>query len=130
MKIFDHLTNLTAKKITPDFQLDEVKKSYDIYMINRFVSTFEHWIPIVELMNHYSIPKEAHYQFMLNILPKMNVSFTGYISTKKKNVDEERRQILIKHFDFGSRDLDCALSILTDEQIEEICKKYQYGKTK
>lgn len=131
MKIFDHLQNLTSKKIVPDFELEEVNKSYDNYMINRFISMFDAWLPIVELVNEHKLPKETHYRFMFNLLPKMNVSFRNYIS-KKKNDEllEDQKAILMKHFDFGTNDLECALAILTEEQIKTICNKYNYGKTR
>jgi len=130
MDLFDHLSNLTIKKIVPDFSLEEVNKSYDIYMINRFVSMIEAWIPIVELVNEISLSKETHYTFLMNMLPKANVKFK-YLSKKKNDkVFEEQKEILMKYFDFGTRDLECALYILTEEQIKNICKKYSYGKTK
>lgn len=131
MNIFDHLNGLTYKKTFPDFGLEEVDKSFEPYMINRRISMFETWIPIVELMNEYKIPKEVHYRFLFNLLPQKSVSFKNYLSKKKNDeVAEERKQILMKHFNFGSNDLECALSILTEEQISEICDKYSFGKVK
>lgn len=131
MNIFDHLNNLTAKKIIPDFSLEEIEKSYEPYMINRFLSMFDVWIPIVELVNEFKMPKEAHYKFLFNLLPQTNARFNNYIKKKiNDDLSEERKNLLMKHFDFGSNDLECALTILTEKEIEEICKKYEFGKTR
>ena len=126
MTLFDHLENLTRRKIYPDFSLEEVHKSYDPYMINRFLSMFDSWIPIVELTNRGAKwDKEAHYRFLFNLIPQVSVNFGNYIKKKKNEVKDEERQLLLKYFGFGKNDLDSALEILTTDQINEIIKKYK-----
>jgi len=71
LDLFEHLGNLTHKKIFPDFSLDEVNKTYDIYMINKWLSMNEAFIPIVQLVNKKGeLSKESHYRFLFNLLPQ------------------------------------------------------------
>ncbi len=125
------MNNLTQYKIIPDFGLDDVNKSYDPYQVNRFISMFEAWLPIVDLVNEHKMPKEAHYKFLLHMLPKTSVSFKNYIKKKKVNeLFEEQKEILMNHFNFGTNDLEYALEVMTKEDIQEICDKYKFGKTR
>ena len=131
MKLFDHLNNLTRNKKTPDFEIEEIEKSYDPFMISRFISMFEVWIPLVNIINTRKLPKEIHYKFLLNMLPQSGVSFTNYIKKKKEDdTTIEMKELLMKHFEFGTNDLEVALSILNDKQIEKILDMYRYGKVK
>lgn len=131
MNIFDHLNNLTFDKKMPDFSIEEVSKTYDQFMINKFLSMFDVWIPIIEIANRYRIPNNIHFMLVSGLLPKTNVRFDNYIKKKKSNdVLDEQREILLKYFEFGTNDLEAALDILTEEQINNICDKYKFGKTR
>ena len=130
MDIFYHLANLTSKKIFPDFSLEEVDKSYVPYMINRWLSMNEVFIPIVQLVNqNKNLPKEQHYRFLFNLLPQTYIRF-NYLKKKKNELEDEKRELLMKHFDFGKNDLECLLSIYSEEQIQKILDKYQSGKVR
>lgn len=128
--LFDHLNNLTRNKIFPDFSDEEISKSYDCYMINRFLSFFEIWLPIVQVLNQTkNLTKEAHYRFLFNVLPKTYVSFNNYIK-KKKDTSEEQKILIMRYFNFSKSDLNCALDVLTEKQIEDICDKFKSGKVR
>lgn len=130
MDLFEHLKNLTERKIPPDIENPEFESSYNPYMINRFVSMVEYYLPIVSTINNQrNIPKDIHYQYYFNLLPKKN-HFFRYIKSKKDEVREEQKEILMEHFEFGSRDLEKALKILTIDQIKHITGKYEHGKVK
>lgn len=130
MNIFDHLNNLTRNKIIPDFSDEDILKSYEPYMINRFLSMFDHWIPIIEIVNQHKLDKENHYRFLFNLLPQVSVKF-NYISKKKKDVKEEEKELLMRYFEFGEKDLEVCLRILDQKQIDSIISKYKdVGKVK
>ena len=100
--LFSHLNNLTRDKVFPDFSLDEVEKSYQPYMINRYISMVDMWIPIVQLVNKtQGLTKEQHYRFLFNILPKTSVRFNYLKKGKKDEAGEDRKKLLMKHFKFG-----------------------------
>jgi hypothetical protein len=97
-------------------------------MINRFVSMCEMYVPLVNAINQYNVPKDIHYNFFLSSLPKRN-QFFKYIK-KKKDVKEETKQKLAEYYNFGSRDVEAAANVLTERQQKEIEEVFNYGKCK
>ncbi|MFW6247424.1 MAG: hypothetical protein ACOC22_04625, partial [bacterium] len=81
MKIWDYLKSLTSKEEL-DFNDDEVRKDYNPYIINRFVSMCDVYLPLANEINKYDIPKEVHYRFYYSTLPKRN-QFFKYIKGSK-----------------------------------------------
>lgn len=128
MEIFDHLNNLTQTKKEPDFSSDEFKKEYKKYMINRFISMCEFFIPVVNEINKYDIPDEVHYNYYLNMLPQRKVFF-NYIK-KKKDLDEEEKKYIAHYFEVGKKEAENYINILDDDQIMEILNIYKYGRNK
>ena len=123
LSLFDHLNNLSEKKI--EFNPED-HKNYEPYMINRFVSMCDLFIPLVNEINRYDVPKELHYKYYLNSIPKRK-QFFKYIS-KKKDEHKENRKNVMKYFQCGSKDVVEYLKILTEEQLEEINKKFEGGR--
>lgn len=129
--IWYFLNSLTRDKIFPDFKNEEVLKAYDPYMINRWISMVEIWIPTIHVINQYSaLSKEDHYRFLFNTLPRTSVRFNYLKKGKKDELKEDDRKLLMKHFGFGVNDLEASLDVLTEQQIENIRMKYKYGKTR
>ena len=128
MDIFEHLQNLTVLKREVDFTNDEVRKSYNKYMINRFVSMCEYFIPFVNEINKYDLPDSAHYDYFLNVLPKQKLFF-NYIK-KKKDLNEEERSYIADYFECGKNDAIRYISILDEDQIQEILNIYLHGNNK
>lgn len=128
MRIFDHLTNLTTEKKSFDPLNNEQNKSYTPYMINRFISMCELYLPIVNEINKYNISKKTHYEYYLSALPKRK-QFFKYIS-KGKDVNKDKKELISKYFDCGTRDTELYLKILPEDKINEIVKKFDYGKTR
>ena len=127
--IFQHLKNLTEKKEPWDARNDERVKSYDNFMINRFLSMVELFIPLVNQANRYpNISKEAHYNFFLSVLPKRQFYFK-YIK-KEKELNKESKEAIAEYFEIGKKEVDSYIEQLTEHQIEQIVKKFEGGKTK
>ncbi len=100
-------------------------------MVNRFLSMFDQWLPIVQIANKYNLDKKTHYTFLFNLLPQVSVSFNNYISKKKNEVKEEEKTLLLKYFQFGRNDLEYALDMLSQEDVNRIiCKYKDVGKIK
>ena len=121
--LFDHLNDLTINKIDFDSSNDEQVKSYSQYMINRFVSMTDIYLPIVNEINQYDLPKETHYNYYKNLLPKRKHYFK-YIK-KKKDINLEDKKLLCIYFECGLKEIENFINVLTEEQIEEILKIYR-----
>jgi len=120
MKLFDHLNNLAVEKRD---LTDEELKSYSPYMINRFVSMSELFLPIVSEINQFNIPARSHNEFFQGILPKRKQYFK-YIKGKKEGMKHEI-DCLQKYFEVGERDATGFLDILTKKELKEIVDKYK-----
>ena len=126
--LFDHLNNLTEKKLPADLSNDEVKKNYKKYMISRYVSMCEFMIPIVNEANKFDLPLQVHYDYFLNILPQRKIYFQ-YIK-KNKDFDKEEQKYIAHYFGVGIKEANMYINMLSEEQIAEILKIYTLGKNK
>lgn len=125
LSIFDHLKNLTELKVDFDPLNDDQVKSYEPFMINKFISMSEMFVPLIHQINRYNLDKETHYRYLLAALPKRKQYF-GYV---KKNKEHDPRVVecVCRYYQIGPRQIDEYLDILDDEQIEEIVQIYESG---
>lgn len=128
LSLFEHLNNLTENKIEYDPMNDVQTKEYEPYMINRFVSMCDFYLPLVNEINKYDFPKATHYKYFLSSLPKRK-QFFKYIS-KGKDVNKKDKEKIAEYFECSTRESEMYLEILSDEQIKTIVQKFEYGKTK
>jgi hypothetical protein len=128
MELFDHLNNLTVLKKEADFSNDEIRKSYDRYIINRFISMIELYIPVVAEINKYDVPEQTHYQYYFSVLPHRKCFF-NYIK-KVKDLNKEEKKYIARYFECGIREVNQYVNILSIDEINEILNIYKYGKNK
>jgi hypothetical protein len=121
MKLYDHLDNISVgKRILSEEEL----KSYSPFMINKFVASSDLFLPVVEQINHYNLPKDAHQRFMQGIIPKRKQYFK-YIKAKKTN-DEFALRCIKLEYEVGDKEASQYIDMLTEEQINFIVDKYHY----
>lgn len=124
--LFEHLNNLTNDKKLIDETNPEEMSSYDPYIINRFVSMCEMYLPLINEINNFNLPKHVHYRYLFSTLPKRK-QFFKYVK-KKKDVDKDSKDDIAKYFECSVREAEIYAEILETEQIEEITKKFDCGK--
>lgn len=125
--IFDILNALTETKEKIDFDDEVINKEYDSYMINRFISMCEVYLPFVnEINKHDNIPKENHFQYYLNILPQRKQYF-NYIK-KNKEINSNDLKVVAHYFEIGIKEAEKYIKIMSNEDLQEILNIYKYGK--
>ena len=112
---------LCQKKLHPDDLTEEDLVGYNVYQMNKILSSINMYLPEVAELTKYDLPKETHYRFLFNLLPKKYLN-VEYPKAKKSN--DEDSKVVAKYFEFGSRDTKQALQILTETDINNIKKKY------
>lgn len=127
MTIFDHLKNICYDKKRLSDMDNEEKKSYNKYMINRYVSMANLFAPMVNEINKYDLPDFAHADFYIDCLPKRKQFFE--YTKKKKDNDKEKKELISKYFQVGKKEAEQYLKILDKKIIDEIIKSFDYGKT-
>jgi hypothetical protein len=129
LTLFDHLNNITYKKLDFDEHNTEFTTNYKPYIINRFISMCNIYLPIVSEINKYYLDNKVHYEYFKNIIPKRK-HFFKYIS-KKKDVDDDLKQQIANHLKIGRKEVEDYVRILSEKEIKEIVKFFDHGnKTK
>lgn len=127
MEIFDILKEIKEGKSELNFTDDSVKKAYSPFLINRFISMTDLYVPIANEINKYpDIPDSAHYMFYRDTLPKRR-TYDKYIK-KSKEVDADQKKFIAEYYEIGVKEVDDYLRILSDDQVDEILKKYIHGR--
>jgi|TARA_R110001592_G_scaffold247565_1_gene509673 hypothetical protein len=83
----------------------------------------EMFLPMVNVLNQFDIPKDVHNRFMQGFIPKRKQYFK-YISSKKDNKSHEI-ECLQKYFEVGLSEAEGYLDILTAVQLKDIVDKFK-----
>jgi hypothetical protein len=133
MTIFDHLSNVTDKKLPWEELLDADKKSFSPYMINRFLSMNQDFIELVNELQRYTVGQiepEYTYKLYSELLPKKK-QFNKYIKSKKADKYNSTLVDLVRnHFLISEKEALEYLDIYYTDRLstlKEIVRKY--GKT-
>lgn len=133
LTIFEHLSGITDKKRSWDKLTDADKKSFSVYLINRWLSMNMEFIEIVNEFQKYTIgqlqPAEV-YKLYLDFLPKQK-QFNKYIKGKKDaKYNSELIELITGYFLCSKQEAREYIDIylLTNKsELTDIIKKY--GKT-
>ncbi len=131
--LFDHLNAVTTNQ-SPDYWdslSTEDKKTYEEYMINRFLSMKIEWIDFVNDIQKYwdVITKKEHYKIFSDVLPK-GKQYLKY--TKRKNdmvLPKWFVEIMVKHYECSTSEVRNYVDtlVLTEQgvlEIREVLQKY------
>lgn len=92
--IFDHLKGITKDKIPWDSLSDADKKSWDDYMITRWLSMYPEYVEYInelQAIRSAGMDSREYYTMLLYSLPK-KYSYIKYI--KKPNTFEKKKELL------------------------------------
>jgi len=123
--IFYFLNSMTSTKEDLDFSDDEIKKGYEKFFINKWVSMCELFIPLVNEINKYDIPKNVHYEYYKNSLPKRKVFFSFIKKEKIEDDDYNKLVCLCNYYQIGMKDAKEYLLLMSNSEVEKIVRKYQ-----
>ena len=130
MKIFDWLNEITLHKKSWDSFSEEDHKSFNTFIINRFLSMNKDWIEIVNMLQQYTIGMESRdvYTLYINLIPK-GKKFLKYIKGKSdKKYNKELIKILCNYFECSKLEVIQYMDLLSKEQLKNTL--VMYGKNK
>ncbi len=125
--IFDHLNNLTTEKREWDDNNDEQTTGYSPYMLNRWISMCNVYIPVVNEINRYNLPKDVHYNYFLSALPKRKQYFQYIKKDKTDEMSASDKSKLYEYFEIGPNQLEEYLEFLSEDDISNILDLYNDG---
>lgn len=130
--LFDHVDALYTNQ-SPDYFTslsDADKKSYNNYMVNKFLSMNPHQLPFVNELQKYTITPELHYAFFSRVLQKGR-QFNKYIKGKKENDYETWLVDLVReHYAVSTAEATDYIEIFYKHnkgELRTLCQ--MYGKT-
>jgi hypothetical protein len=126
--LFYFLKAMTVDKKNLDFSNEEIEKKYDVYMINRYVSMVECFIPLINELNKYNMSKQSHYNLLKNCLPNQKLYFK-YIK-KSKDLTLNEKKYIAYYYSVGLNEAELYIKHLSEEEINTILNVYKYGKNK
>ena len=126
MKIFDWLNQITLYKKDWDSFSEEDHKSFNTFIINRFLSMNKDWIEIVNMLQQYTIGMESKdvYKLYKNLIPSEK-KFLKYIKGKKdKKYNKELIEIMCKYFEVSSKEVKEYIPLIEKEELKNIIRLY------
>lgn len=123
MSPFDFINaiNLTKEDL---FQDKMASKDYSPFLVNRGLSFFHDTVVQANMMNmHPSIPKDWQFYFLLNSVTKKK-RFSKWAKADKAS---ESLLLVQEYYGYSSEKAKEALSVLSDEQLNEIKQKLNKG---
>ena len=132
MQIFDFTKQIIQKNdITFLDKLDEQdKKSFNSFMIQRFLSMNEKWIELINFVNKwtFTIEKEHYFKLITLLIPNQQKTFYKYV--KGKN-DIKYNKIVVEkimnYFQVSKKEAIEYYKLLSNERKIELVKKYGYS---
>lgn len=124
--IFDILDVLQGPR-TPWHDLpDEMKKQYSSFMINRFISSVEMYLPIVAKLSEIKqLTDEQHYTILCNTLATKH--WFTYKTYKKEKTDKDTELLLFaisKEYEIGRREAKTYINNLTETVKDKLRSKW------
>tara|TARA_A100001391_G_C5070078_1_gene278053 strand:+ start:94 stop:513 length:420 start_codon:yes stop_codon:yes gene_type:complete len=130
MNLFKWINEVFMGKRDWNSFTDEDRKTFSPFMINRYLSMKEDYLPLV---NHFqkltigTMPHSAVYRFYCNLLPKRK-EYLKYISGNKRKVNKDLIGYLVDYFEISTNQALDYYDLLSKDDLKSILK--EYGKSK
>jgi hypothetical protein len=120
MTIFDWLKEITYNKSKWESFTEEDKKSFEPYLIHRFLSMNPEYIEFVNLVQTFPYSdKEKTYNIYLYMIPKNNMFFK-YIKSSKKKKQESLLKHIANYFECSFGEAEEYIDILRESGVKSI----------
>tara|TARA_Y100000356_G_C11014036_1_gene159822 strand:+ start:97 stop:519 length:423 start_codon:yes stop_codon:yes gene_type:complete len=131
MTIIDWINQVLVHKKPWDSFPESDKKTFNAFIINRWLSMDIEFIEILNYFQKYSIgtlePKET-YKLYCDVLPK-GKRFNKYIKGKKsKKYNKELVNMLVNHYETSKLQVEEYIELLSKDEIISILKVYGVDK--
>lgn len=127
--MFDHIDAIYTNQKSDYFTSlsDADKKSYNNYMVNKFLSMNPHQLPFVNELQKYTLSPELHYAFFSRVIPR-GKQFNKYVKAgRKKEYADWLIDLVAKHFLVSKHEAEEYVNIYFAKDIQvlrSLCEKY------
>jgi hypothetical protein len=122
MNFFDYLNSINYSK--KDIMVDDIAEDeYNPFMVNRGLSYFQDTILYANEMNKYhNLDNRLQFDFLINIVRKRK-----RFSKWAKNTDPDTLSVVKEYYGYSNEKARQVLSLLSNEQIDELKKRMFKG---
>jgi len=127
LSIIDILKAATIDKIDLDFRDEGVQKSYDQYMVNRWLSMDESLIFLAEMLTTtHNLTNEQHFDMIKSALPQEKF-YIRYMK-REKDLTEKDKRYIAHYFEISLREAEDYIRQMDEDELFMIIDKYRYGR--
>lgn len=105
---------------------DADKKKFSPFMVNRYLSMQEDFLPFVNYFQKYTIevmPHKSVYQFYCNLLPKKK-TYLKYLSGKKEKTNDMVVPFIMEYFEVSKLQASEYYKLMSKEDLILLVKKF------
>lgn len=129
--IFDHIRGVTIDKVPWDHLSEEDRKSWNTFLINRWLSMEMLLVPIIDELQQIQsqLTDEQVYKMYLEVLPQNNFFFKYIKKNKHHKYDKDLVNHIAKHFTIGFVEAVSYIETMSltaegKEELESILRMY------
>jgi len=131
--LFDHLRAITTEDYDPEYfenMYEGDRKTFDVYMITRFLSMNPDWISYVNYFQQYNqfLSRKEFYKLYSSFIPKQKI-FLNYVKGEADKYNKDLINLICRKYQSSKKEAVEYLGIFYKipggiEQLEELCKSY------
>ena len=126
MNLFSWINELFVGKRDWDSFSDADKKKFSPFMVNRYLSMGEDYLPLVNHFQKFIIevmPPKAVYQFYCSLLPKKK-TYLKYLSGKKEKTNDKVVPFIMEYFEVSKLQAAEYYDLMPREDLKLMLKKF------
>lgn len=113
--IFEILSSICTKKYDWTNLPDEYKSTYNQFILNRFLSSYEYLLPLINELTIKKLTNQQHYTILYTWVKKTKHYF-NYEAYKTEATDQDLIVALKKEYDIGNKEAKRYNELLNDAQ--------------
>ena len=113
--IFEILSSICTKKYDWANLPDEYKSAYNQFILNRFLSSYEYLLPLINELTVKKLTNQQHYTILYTWVKKTKHYF-NYEVYKTEATDQDLIVALKKEYDIGNKEAKRYNELLNDAQ--------------
>lgn len=116
--LYDMILIAESVKTPWDDLTEEQQKLWSPYVVNRFLSSREEYVPLIALIDKYSLTPERHYGFVCSIVNPNRKHYFDYKAYKTKKSDEEDKLLTwacCREYEIGNKEAKSYISQMSSE---------------
>lgn len=121
--LFEILNFICTKQYTWEKLPEEYQKAYSQFMINRYLSSYEYLLPLLNEITISQLTDAQHYMLLYTWV-KHTKHYFNWDAYKIEKIDNDLLLSIKKEYKIGTKEAKRYLSILSIEQQEQIKNKW------